>query len=123
MTKLQLKSKFYRYTGIFLAKKEEALYLASAECREYVQRMVSHPENDMDEEEAIGLATGMWQCEHGFARPMVTWHWKYFSVRFKYPKLYPLVAFLASAHAGLRALKWDIEFALKRVVSKRSKDL
>jgi hypothetical protein len=112
MTLLKLKSHIYRYTGIYLAHKEENEYLQSKDFWNEFHKMKNHPKNDMDDENIQGLLVGLWQCgkNHNFTRPMVMWHW---SFRFKYPLLYPVAKFFADIHAGLKALKCDIESLFK----------
>lgn len=94
---LKVKSHIYRYTGIFLAQKEQDAYLATQE---------------ITTENGRSLLTGMWQAKNGFARPMVTWHWM---VRFSHPRIYPVAKFLASIHAGLRCLRWDLSDVFRKM--------
>lgn len=66
---LKLKAKIYRYTGIYLAHKEENAYLDSIEFWESFQRMIAHPKHDMCLRNTAGLLIGIWQADHGFTRP------------------------------------------------------
>lgn len=68
--KLKTKAAIYRYTGLYLAEHERNEYINSPECKQYVTRMLSHPENDLTLDNANGLATGLWECDNGFARPI-----------------------------------------------------
>lgn len=67
---LYTKAIIYQYTGIYLAEAEEAAYKVSEEHKTYVASMLSHPENDLDAEDAEGISIGMWQGYYGFHRPM-----------------------------------------------------
>ncbi len=102
---LKLKSLFYRYTGIYLAQKEEDAHMALESTLESAKARVEQW-GDVDLEDSLGVEIGSWQAHHGFARPMITWHWSY---RFKHPTIYPVVSFIANIHCGLRALKWDVQ--------------
>lgn len=49
---LKLKAKIYQYTGIYLAQKE---------CNEYLKA-------NCDDQDGLGLLTGLWQANNGFYR-------------------------------------------------------
>lgn len=69
---LILKGVFYRYTGVYLAQKEELEYLTSREFWDEFMRIASHPENDLYPRDIQGILIGTWQIRsgYGFARPM-----------------------------------------------------
>ncbi len=68
--KLTTKAKIYRYTGWYLAEKEELEYINSQEAINYINKLASEPDNDLTIDEATGLVIGLWQSEYGFCRPM-----------------------------------------------------
>ncbi len=55
---LKLKAKFYQYTGIYLAKKEEQKHIKSLKL-------------DINDTFREGMAIGIWQCNNGFARQLI----------------------------------------------------
>lgn len=69
ITVLKIKAKIYRYAGIYLAHKEENDYLGSKEFWDKFCALLTHPENDLSMRGAQGLLIGIWQADHGFARP------------------------------------------------------
>ena len=69
MTILKLKSIFYRYTGIFLAYKEQRNYLQSGEFSKKFSKIYNHKDHDMNVRNTIRLIVGMWEADNGFARP------------------------------------------------------
>lgn len=101
---LKVKSLIYRYTGFYLANKEESDYLKSKECWSEISRIVSSEENDMSPRSIQGLLVGMWQCKHGFARPSVSWGW---------PSRNPLIKVAASLTNSSTALWWDLRRMFK----------
>lgn len=69
MNVLKLKAVFYRYTGIYLADKEENDYLSSEEFWKDFERTAKSC-NDCGPRNVQGLLIGIWQAKYGFARPM-----------------------------------------------------
>ena len=94
--KLKLKSLFYRYTGIYLASKEELEYVKS---KEFWKKYLVNLEHwdDMSPRDVQSLMIGMWQCTHGFAGVMY---------RGKYKFIRPFYRFFTQ-------LKWDIKGLFK----------
>lgn len=100
MTKLQLKSYIYKYTGWYLAHEEENDYLQSKEFWKELKKILANPENDMSPRNASGLLLGLWQADHGFGRCMSNY-------KFKKPKLiFVPVAFFDEM---LTMIKWDLK--------------
>lgn len=108
MLNLKLKAKIYQYTTIYLATQEEKAYLRSDEAKTYINKLVSNPENEMDEDDARGVTVGMWQGHYGFYRPMS-------SLRFKLPLWF--FRPLATIHESFIMLKWDIKDTFKSLKS------
>jgi len=71
---LFLKSKVYRYTGVYLADKEEQEFMQTLGAQRDVERIFTKAlEWGIESrDEAEGIVIGSWQCEHGFTRPVVT---------------------------------------------------
>ena len=105
MLNLKLKAKIYQYTTIYLASQEEQDYLRSDEAKTYINKLVSNPENEMDEDDARDLTIGMWQGYYGFCRPMS-------SLRLKLPLWF--FRPLATIHESFIMLKWDIKEIIKK---------
>lgn len=82
---LKFKSKFYQYTGVYLAHKETLGYLESNDFWYEFSTIKSHPENDIDDRDIQGLLIGSWQAEYGFYRRMDV---KYWLTRNKFLKVY-----------------------------------
>jgi hypothetical protein len=97
---MKLKSIVYRYTGIYLAKKEEAVYVASQEHKDFVDRCAAFPEKDMDRDVAKDLSIGLWQSKHNFARPISF-------LGYEYPPL--IFVPLAWIVVFCTVLKWDVK--------------
>ena len=102
---LKLKGKFYQYTGIYLANKEENEYIQSKECWKSLMKMLSNKKNDMSPRDCQGLLIGMWQCKHGFHRPMSFLRYK--KPGFLFKPLAWCVNFFTTA-------KWDLQACLTR---------
>lgn len=97
---LKLKSLFYRYTGVYLADKEEAEYIRSGEAQQYIHTLASHPENELTIEEATDLTIGMWQADEGFHRPMSF-------LRYKNPRF--IFRILGWFEELYKTIKWDLQ--------------
>lgn len=99
MLSLKIKSRIYRYTGLFLADKEQEAYLASDLCQKSIKQLCSYPENGLNESDAREIVIGMWQANVGFYRPMSM-------LRFKTPLWFfrPLAYVIES----FKAIKYDI---------------
>jgi hypothetical protein len=67
---LKLKAVIYRWTGIFLAKREEAEYLQRSDTQAKILEWSADLKMDMSYEDAVGLAKGLWHMRHGFHRPL-----------------------------------------------------
>lgn len=70
MNLLKIKSFIYRHTGIFLAHGEELEYLQSDEYWYHMKKMSKSKDDEMTPRNIQGLLIGLWQCKHGFYRPM-----------------------------------------------------
>lgn len=98
--KLKTKATIYRYTGLYLADHELQEYINSPSCKQQVTEWLSHPENDMDLNEANGLAIGMWEAAEGFGRPLCF-------LRFKSPTIiFKPIAWVVELYT---VIKWDIQ--------------
>lgn len=71
------KALIYKYTGLYLAKKEEQAYLRSKEGTQRIERILVH--SNLDYESAKDLVIGLWQSQYNFARPL-SW------LRFREPR-------------------------------------
>lgn len=69
MNLLKLKSIIYRYTGIYLAHKEENDYLTSEQFWIDHQLTVKHNDWNMGDCDAQGLLIGTWQSRNKLYRP------------------------------------------------------
>ena len=75
---LKTKSRIYRYTGIYLASKEEQAHLELPTTK--LQIFKIHGSETWGEpslDDAKGIATGLWQVEHGFYRPICFLKYEY----------------------------------------------
>src|SRR5580698_7258270 len=98
---LKLKAIIYKYTGLFLAYKEEHEYVQSKEFwKSFIKVSTS---NDMDLRNTQGLLIGMWQAKHGFGRPISF-------LRFKKRKPQWLWDLLDWFIVFFIVLKWDVKF-------------
>lgn len=104
---LKLKAIIYRYTGIFLAHKEEQAYLNSFAFKKDVKKYREMFGEDKDIAEDI--AAGTWHADHGFYRPLCflqfnkpTWFWK------------PIDAIVTS----FRAIKLDLQLFIWKLRKK-----
>lgn len=76
---LKIKAAIFRYTGIFLAYKEQSEYLESDEFWTSYHNIAFNPENDMNASNIQGMLIGCWQANYGFYRPAFRHHYsKYF---------------------------------------------
>jgi hypothetical protein len=105
---LKLKSLFYKYTGIFLAHKEENEYIDSPEYwKQFAKYLNNSKLEDMSPRNVHGLMVGIWQCEHGFARPVSF-------LRYKNPKfLFKTLGWFVDLYT---VVKWDIQLVYRRMV-------
>jgi len=81
--KLKIKAFIYRYTGIFLAQKEQDAHIQNQEVMTQIIKWTKNPKMEMNLKDATGLAIGLWQTKHGFYRPISflrynkpAWFWK-----------------------------------------------
>lgn len=103
---LKLKALFYKYTGLYFASKEELDYITSNEFWKRLSKTLKHPKNDMSARNVQGLLIGLWQADHGFARPMAS------VGRFRKPKLFwKTVNWFATL---LIVIKWDIKTIFRK---------
>lgn len=101
---LTTKAIIYKYTGIYLAEKEEAEYAASDEALAYAEKLAGSPENELSIEDAMGVVIGSWQADKGFARTMSF-------LKFKQPGwLFRPLAWCAELYT---TIAWDIRQCLK----------
>jgi|WetSurMetagenome_2_1015567.scaffolds.fasta_scaffold220400_2 hypothetical protein len=75
MNLLKIKSKFYQYTGIYLADREENEYLASKEFWKEFTRIHNSPDNNLSLRTIQGLLIGSWQGKYGFTRRVAIKVW------------------------------------------------
>lgn len=101
MTILKLKAIFYRYTGIYLAHKEELEYITSDEGWSEFCKLLD--DKEMSPKNAQGLLIGLWQAELGFDRPLLLYSLT------KRPKWFWRV--IAWVHCFGRVLRWDLFFS------------
>jgi hypothetical protein len=102
---LKLKALFYRYTGFYLAHREELDYITSKEFWKEFKKLYSHKDNDMSPRDLQGLLIGMWQCKYGFATVMY---------RGKYKILKPFFIFFSQ-------LKMDTYWRIVEILGSISK--
>lgn len=108
---LKFKSVVYRYTGVFLAYKEQCDYVESEEFWDEFKKFTEANQDDeciSDPRVASGILIGCWQAEHGFCRGI----W-FKSFRSQNP-FYLLVGWIVLFY---RALAWDVA-SLSRKVGK-----
>jgi hypothetical protein len=63
---LKIKALIYRYTGIYLAYREELEYLTSYEFWTKFKKMSTRKANDLSLVDIQSIILGMWQADHGF---------------------------------------------------------
>jgi hypothetical protein len=104
---LKLKSLIYKYTGVFLAHKEENEFLDSEEYWKAFLRMATHKENDMSPRNIHGLQIGMWQAARGFARPASF-------IKYKRPGfIFKPIGWFADLYT---VIKWDLIYVYRRFI-------
>jgi hypothetical protein len=96
--KLKLKSLIYKYTGVYLAHKEENDYFDTDEYWEQFLKFLKSEDLDMGPRNVHGLMVGMWQARYGFARP---------ASFLKYRRPRPIFRFLGWFADLFIVLKWD----------------
>jgi len=98
MTILKIKSMIYRYTGLFLAHKEQMKYVQSKEFMDEFLKIVVSDDGDMGPRSIMGLLIGSWQARNGFSTSMSKLEWH--SNRF--------VRFIGGIHSKFINLYWDL---------------
>lgn len=101
---LKIKAKIYKYTGLFLAHKEQLEFVTSKEFWKALLKGLKHKNNDMGLISMQGLLIGMWQHRNGFHRPSNL-------LRFKRPKWF--FRTVAWFHDLYTVIKWDIQDLFK----------
>ena len=96
--KMRLKSLIYKYTGVYLAHKEENDYFDTDEYWEQFLKFLKSEDLDMGPRNVHGLMVGMWQARYGFARP---------ASFLKYRRPRPIFRFLGWFADLFIVLKWD----------------
>lgn len=108
---IKLKAIIYKYTGLYLAHREELEYITSDECWKFLTKIAKNKKNDMTAKTAQGLSIGLWQADNGFARPMsIFFRLTYSSNPYKQAVFKTLNWFATLA----LVVKWDIQRLLKR---------
>lgn len=96
---IKIKAIIYKYTGIYLAKKERDNYIYTNEFWESFGELYNMHE-DMSTETTYGLIIGMWKSNNGFTRPISF-------IRFKDPRwLFIPIAWFTTL---FKVIKWDIQ--------------
>jgi hypothetical protein len=104
---LTLKSIVYKYTGIYLAQKEEDAYLQSSEANlEYNMYAKYDGVKRLGHKTIKGIMIGGWQAHNGFCRPL---SFVCFGSDYKIGRLVNNLCTL-----GL-VLKWDFIFLKRRL--------
>lgn len=112
MTLLKLKSLLYRYTGVFLAYKEENEYVDSKEYWKQFMKIAKNPENDMSLRDIHGLMIGMWHCDHGFTRPATF-------LRYRRPRsFFRFICWFVDLYT---IIKWDLESLYRKIFKPKKK--
>lgn len=103
---IKLKALIYRYTGVYLAHKEENEYLTSKEYWKSLIKLLKSKDKDLRKPmNAQDLLIGIWQSDHGFHRPMSF-------ISFKEPQwLFRPIAWFVDFYT---VLKWDIMSFFRR---------
>lgn len=115
--KLKIKAFIYRYTGIYLAYKEELQYITSKEAWAEYKRMSKRKKLDLKERNLQGLLIGLWQAEHGFSRPASFLEYKLIVYKYEYPLLKPLIALVVNLDIIWKNLSWDLKKLWKKIKS------
>ena len=110
---LKLKSKIYKYTGIYLADREENDYLKSDEFWKRFIKIIKSKNNDIGPRNVQGILIGMWQAHNGFARP-------YSFLRLRRPALLwrPIGWFCVL----YKTIRWDLSSLRRSLCKKKSKN-
>ena len=106
---LKLKRIIYKYTGIFLAYKEENEYIDSDEFWKSLTKSAKHPKNDLSLRNIAGIQIGMWQAQHGFARPCSDLRFRSWRGRFRF--FWAIVAWFNTLYL---VIKWDLQDLFRR---------
>lgn len=101
---LRIKSIIYKYTGLYLARKEEWAYYLSREYQQEYNKCMAHtltdPDDALDAEDVHGLLIGSWQAHHGFHRPMSF-------IQYKHPRwVFRIIGWFEVLFI---VLKWDVK--------------
>ena len=85
MTLLSLKARLYRYTGLYLASKEELDYITSREFWEAYEETIGALtiDDDMSPQNVQGLLRGMWCLKNGLMRPCALLEYEFSGVAWK----------------------------------------
>jgi hypothetical protein len=120
---LKLKASIYRYTGVYLAHKEQADYVDSPEYWKQMAKILKSPKNDMYPSDIHGLLIGSWQAHYGFARPIGPLEWSRFRIRvkYKYRFLSIPVWFINNMVVNFISIKWDLQDLYKTLTTKKKK--
>lgn len=111
---LKLKSLVYKYTGIYLAHREENKMLTSDETWKQMVKIASYKSNDMSLKTTQGLMIGLWQAKHGFARPWFHLPSKIYTLQYKYKFLRPVIRLVENVGSTLIVIKWDIHSLIRK---------
>lgn len=103
MNLLNIKSVIYRYTGLYLANKEENDFLTSKEFWKQFNKYKKHKDNDLSDYNIQSLMIGLWQADIGFTRPMTKFHT---FKRLPYTRFYNLLDWFGCFYY---TAKWDLE--------------
>lgn len=97
---LRFKAKFYQYTGIYLAAKEEQAYLELPTTKLKIFKMHGSDESEeLSLDNAKSIIIGSWQVNHGFCRPISF-------LRYDYPNIFGKIA--AWIHILFKVLRNDV---------------
>ncbi|NBO99736.1 MAG: hypothetical protein EBU90_06370 [Proteobacteria bacterium] len=114
---LKLKSYIYKYTGIYLAHKEENEFLTSDEFWSQLKSIFKNNKSDCfysNPKNVQGLLVGMWQAKNGFSR-----FYNPFMLKTGF-----INKTINLFYAPLVTLKWDLKnlfLTLKKVLNKKHK--
>lgn len=76
MIKLRLKALIYRYLGIYLAQKEEDVFVLGELFRRGFTKLGSQSQKNYNSEIIRSILVGTWQADNGFARPISKFWYK-----------------------------------------------
>jgi hypothetical protein len=100
---LKYKSFVYRYTGVYLANREEKDYIKSEVFWDKFRKIIFSPENGMSDRSIQKFLVGIWQSEHGLARPMLPFGWRRRRLWYWKPVI-AITTFFLAAKTDLMAL-------------------